>query len=121
MAMTLRLTDDEEKALITIKDSLGCSTLTATIKSLITLHAELTQNLGEKLQAADVAIVERDAIKEELSNYLTAQNNLTKMVLPEWHDEVVSRLKAHEQGCSETYSREEVKVKLKEHLNALRD
>ncbi len=121
MAMTLRLTDDEEKALMEIKESLGCSTLTATIKSLISLHGELTQNLTEKTQVAQTAILERDAIKEEVSNYLTAQNNLTKMISPEWHDEVINRLDAHEKGRSVTNSREDAKSKFKEHLNAIRN
>lgn len=121
MAMTLRLTDEEEKALTDIKDSLGCTTLTATIKSLITLHSELFKNLDEMTQAAGTAIHERDAIREEVANYLTAQSNLTKMVSPEWHDEVVQRLEAHEQGRSVTYSRTDVNGMLQEHLNALRD
>lgn len=121
MAMTLRLTNEEEKALISIKDSLGCTTLTGTIKSLISFHNELTKNFDEMTQAAQTAIHERDAIKEEVASYLTAQNNLTQMVTPEWHEEVVQRLEAHEQGRSVTYSREETKAMLKEHLNALRN
>lgn len=121
MALTLRLTDEEEKALISIKESLGCSTLNATIKSMISLHSELAKSLESMTQAASVAVQERDAIKEEVANYLTAQNNLTKMVTPEWHDEIVERLEAHEQGRSVTYSREETRGILKEHLNALRN
>ena len=121
MAMTLRLTDDEEKALMEIKESLGCSTLTATIKNLISLHGELTQSLTEKTQAAQTAILERDAIKEEVSNYVSAQNNLSKMISSEWHEEVISRLDSHEKGRSETYSREDAASLLREHLNAIRN
>lgn len=121
MAMTLRLTDEEEKALIGIKDSLGCTTLSSTIKSMIALHSEWAKNLEEVTKTANTAIQERDAIKEEVATYLTAQNNLTQMVTPEWHEELVSRIDAHEQGQSVTYSRDEAKTLLKEHLNALRD
>lgn len=121
MAMTLRLTDEEEKALISIKDSLGCSTLSGAIKHLISFHNDLTKNFDEMAQTAQVAVHERDAIKEEVATYLGAQNNLAKMVTPEWHDEVLKRLEAHEQGLSVTYSLEETKSILKEHLNELRD
>ena len=55
MAMTLRLTDEEEKALISIKNSLGCTTLTGTIKSLISFHNELTKNFDDVAQAAQAA------------------------------------------------------------------
>lgn len=121
MAMTLRLTDDEEKALTGIKEALGCTTLTSTIKSMIALHSELAKNLDAMTQAAGNAIQERDAIKEEVANYLTAQRSLEALVSPEWHDEITHRLEAHEQGRSVTYSREEVNSLLEAHLNAIRD
>jgi len=121
MALTLRLTDEEENALINIKESLGCKTLNATIKSMIALHGGLAKRLDEMTLAANVATQERDAIKEEVATYLTAQNNLTKMISPEWHGEIVDRLDAHEQGRSVTYSREETRGILKEHLHALRN
>ena len=54
-------------------------------------------------------------------NFLKAQSNLMKTVSHEIHDELICRLKAHEQGRSETYSRDEVKSLLKEHLNTIRN
>ena len=70
-----------------------------------------------------ISEIDKTHAKESLTKMTlnpTTQDNSTKMVNPEWHDEVIQRLEAHEQGRSVTYSRTDANAILQEHLNTLR-
>ena len=122
MAMTLRLNEDEQNTLDRIKEKLGCSTASATLKKLILNYEKLSEQLEKLNKNYARASQERDAIKTEVGNYFQIQQKLSDMVYAEeWHKEITRRIEKHEAGDSITYSLDEADELMQEHINAVKN
>lgn len=122
MAMTLRLNENEQDTLERIKEKLGCSTASATLKKLILNYEKLSEQLEKLNKNYAIATQEIDEVKTEVNHYFHIQKKLTDMVHGEaWHKEIIGRIEAHEAGHSVTYSLDKADEIMREHINAVKN
>lgn len=114
MALTLRLNDAEQKELLELKELLGSSTASSTIKQLILNYKHLLEQLESTSSLYKIVCSERDRLKQGVKEYLTAQDRLDDLVYGnEWKEEIEKRLDAYESGTAITYTRNEFDKKVK--------
>ena len=80
MAMTLRLTEEEENELESLKAILGHSTASKTLKYMITTHQELRLKLASETSKKAKALEELDQIHNEMRQFFTAETALKKRI-----------------------------------------
>lgn len=78
MAMTLRLTKEEEQELESLKAIFGHSTASKTLKHIISTHQELRVKLASETSKKVDALEELDQIHDEVKQYFTAETALKK-------------------------------------------
>jgi len=76
---TLRLNQNEEKALLRIKEGLRLGTKSAAVKYVIMNYDGLNERYLAEKTAKNKAEAERDILKQRLSTFLNAFNELNSM------------------------------------------
>lgn len=83
MAMTLRLSEEENKALAELQEVMKCKTASSALKMMIKDHGQLLENLRLVTEQKEQAKNDLARMKTEMRTYFHTAKNLQSMISEE--------------------------------------